>query len=616
MRIRLLIPAGLVLLSLAPILLFAYMGQHTRMIHDDFGFIATGRELGAWDTMILYYNTKSSAYSGRYIRAALSPLGVLLPPLSTMIIVGLSVFGVYLLLREAIAQLGIPGRRWLVALAGSALVSAATINAFYSPQSFYWFSASMAYTLPLGALGGCLALSNWILKRSVKPMILVVGAAVCALIMFLTAGAAEMFVVFQFVFLTLLAVLALAVVDERKRRALAIIAAAMLLATLLGLVIQVTSPGVAARFAADAERYSPPVTSLSLLLSLTAQLTFESVGRPTAFAGFVLMLSAGMVTALSAFQPTATPRPELAGRRVTAAALLGLSLQLGLLPIMLAHKSDSPLLLGRYSLSYLLALALHAALLLTFAVAFWRRRQLQLALSRRRQTLPAVSAVIMLAFALLFALTQVRRIDARASTYMFISALSLLAILALLWQGGAVNRRTRMLGVVALAFPLIAWLTIAALYCVTFIGHGFTSDRIMSGPVWLQVLSGLVWGIYLGYLVKSCPFTYEGRLEWERWLAIGSLTAALVVGGGIFLGHLRLVPKLQTYAAEWDARHAYIIEQRDSGSAHITVKPLSFDLADYLGLGTVRSAERFYGLESIVVVDQPNDVKPQDAAGE
>ncbi len=614
MRLRLLIPAGLFALSLAPILLFAYMGQHTRLIHDDFGYTAIGRELGAWETMVVNYNEWSPAYTTVYIKAALSSLGVLLPPLSIALIIGLWMLGFYLLSREAIALLRLQGRRWLIALAVSALLAAATINAFYSPQSFYWFSSNMTYSLPLGALAGCLALANWILKRSEKPTILVAGAAVCALIMFLTAGAAEMYVVFQFVFLTLLAALLLAVVEERKRRALAIIAAAMLLATLVSLVIQMTSPGVAARIAADAERYSPPVTSLSLLLSLTAQLTFESVGRPTALAGFVLMLSAGMYTALSAFQPTATPRPELAGRRVTAAALLGLSLQLGLLPIMLAHKSDSPLLLGRYSLSYLLALALHAAVLLTFAVAFWRRRQLQLVLSQRRRALPAVSAAIMLAFALLFALTQVRRIDARASTYMFVSALSLLAILALLWQRGAVDRRTRMLGVVALAFPLIAWLTSAALYCVTYIGHGFTSDRIMSGPAWLQVLSGLVWGIYLGYLVKSCPFTYEGRLEWERWLAIGSLTAALVVGGGIFLGHLRLVPKLQTYAAEWDARHAYIIEQRDSGSAHITVKPLSFDLADYLGLGTLRFAERFYGVESVSQADQADAVKRQSAS--
>lgn len=591
--------AGLLALALLPISLLAYMGQHTRLIHDDFGYTAIGRELGAWDTMVFYYNQWSPAYTTVFIKAALSSLGVLLPPLSTLLIVGLWMLGFYLLLREVIALLRLEGSRRLIALAGSALLAAATINAFYSPQSFYWFSSNMTYTLPLGALAGCLALSIWILKRSDNSTILLGGTAVCALIMFLTAGAAEMYVVFQLVFLAALAALAFAVVDKRKRRALAVIAAAMLLATALGLIIQVASPGVAKRLAADADRYSPPVKSLSLLLTLTSQLTFESIGRPASFAGFVVLLAAGLFTALATLKPAAMTTMELPGGRSAGAVMLGLAVQLVMLPIMLAHKSDSPLFLGRYSQSYLMALALHAVLLLTFAAAFWRRRQLQLALAQRRHALPAASTAILLAFTLLFTLTQVRRIDARASTYLFVSALSLLAILALLWQSGAADRKIRLLGVVALAFPPIAWLTIAALYCVTFIGHGFTADRIMSGPAWLQVLSGLAWGIYLGYLFKSCPFAVGSRQAWQRWLAIGSLTLALVVGGGIFLGQARLVPKLQTYATEWDARHAYIIKQRDSGSAHITVEVLSFDLADYLGLGTLRSAESFYGVETI-----------------
>lgn len=593
------VQAGLLVLSLLPILLFAYMGQHTRLIHDDFGYTATGRALGAWDTMVQYYNRWSPAYTTVYIKAALSSLGVLLPPLSTLLIVGLWMLGFYLLSREVIDLLGLAGRRRLIALGAAALLAAAAINAFYSPQSFYWFSSNMTYTLPLGALAGCLALGLWILKRSCNSAILFGGAAVCALIMFLTAGAAEMYVVFQFVFLAALAALAFAVVDRRRRRALGIIAAAMLLATALGLIIQVTSPGVANRLAADAERYSPPVKSLSLLLTLTSQLTFEGIGRPASFAGFVLLLAFGFFTALATLKPALGPTTERPVRRLSHAVLLGLAVQLVFLPIMLAHKSDSPLVLGRYSLSYLMALALHIFLLLAFAAAFWQRRRMQLALEQRRRLLPMVSIAIALTFALLFALTQVRRIDARASTYLFVSALSLLMILALLWQSGAADRKIRALGLVALAFPLIAWLTIAALYCVTFIGHGFTADRIMSGPAWLQVLSGLVWGIYLGYLVKSSPFTYDALLVGERWLAIGSLAAAVIVGGGIFLGQAPLLPKLQIYAAEWDARHANIIEQRESGKTHIKVEPLSFDLADYLGLGALRSAERFYGVETI-----------------
>ena len=601
-RIRL-FQVGLLALSLLPILLFFCMGLHTRMIHDDFGYTATGQALGAWDTMVQYYNRWSPAYTTVYIKAALSSLGVLLPPLSIVLIVGLWMLGFYLLAREAIALLGLAGCRWLIALAAAALLAAAAINAFYSPQSFYWFSSNMTYTLPLGALAGCLALAIWVLKRSDNSRFLYAGAAACALMMFLTAGAAEMYVVFQIVFLAALAVLAIAIVEKRRRRALIIIAAAMLLATALGLAIQATAPGVANRLARDAERYSPPVRSLPLLLSMTAQLTFEGIGRPASFAGFVMLLAAGMFTALATLKPPASvSAASPGGRYMTAATTVGLATQLIFLPIMLAHRSDSPFYLGRYSLSYLMVLALHIALLLAFAAAFWRRQSLRLALARRPHDLPVSSATIALVFALLFILTQVRRIDARASTYLFVSALSLLAILALLWHSGAADGRSRALGLAAVGFSLIAWLTIAALYCVTFLGHGFTADRIMSGSAWLQVLSGLVWGIYLGYLMKSCTFAYGGRQAWERWLAIGCLALALIIGGGIVLGQARLLPNLRIYAEEWDARHAYIIGQRESGRSHIKTAPLSFDLADYLGLGTLRSAPRFYGVDSIVQV--------------
>ena len=460
----------------------------------------------------------------------------------------------------------------------------------------------MTYSLPLGAVAGCLTLAIWVVKMSDNLAILYRGAALCALIMFLTAGAAEMYVVFQSVFVALLAALSLAIVDRRRRRALALVAGAMLLATLAGLVIQATSPGVANRLALDAQRYGPPVDSLTLLATLTAQLTFESIGRPTAFAGFVLMLAASLFVALTMLKPSKPPGTELPPRRLSDAVRLGLAAQLVFLPIMLAHQSDSGQLLGRYSLSYALVLGLHIVLLSSFAAAVWRRRALQRAFEQRPQYFPFVWALLLLGFLLLFAMTQVRRIDSRASTYLFFSALSLLTMLALLKPAQAADRRAKTLGAAALAIMPVAWLTIAALYCVTFIGHGFTADRIMSGSAWLQVAAGLIWGLYLGYLLKTFPAGYDLRPVWERRLALGSLATALVVAGGIFFGQARMLPNLQVYTADWDARHEFIVRQRDSGITQIEVAPLSFDLADYLGLGTLRSAESFYDVETIAKV--------------
>ena len=225
------------------------------------------------------------------------------------------------------------------------------------------------------------------------------------------------------------------------------------------------------------------------------------------------------------------------------------------------------------------------------------------ALAENDRNLTLVSAALLAAFIFLVALTQARSIDARASTYLFVSALAMLCVLAILWQASAPIALTRKLALVAISTPIIAWITIAALVCATFVGHGFTSNRIMVGSAFLQVISGMFWGVYLGFLLKSSGLPHSNKPEWQRLLAAGSLALVFIIGAGIFLGHLRLVPDLQTYAREWDERHEAIIAQRESGKTQIEVAPLSFDLANYIGMGSLRSAEQFYDVESIIEID-------------
>ena len=72
---------------------------------------------------------------------------------------------------------------------------------------------------------------------------------------------------------------------------------------------------------------------------------------------------------------------------------------------------------------------------------------------------------------------------------------------------------------------------------------------------------------------------------------------------GMTLGHTPLIPQLQSYAQEWDARHRYILEQRDSGVREITVKPLSFNLARYVRAAQIHMHDcpwRYYGVDRIV----------------
>ena len=271
---------ALLVLSSFPVLLFAYLGLHTRLIHDDFGVSAVGRAVGAWDGLVHYYNRWTSAYSSIFLRLSLAEHAVALPPLITMTIIAIWLVSLYWLFHQLLSCLNLNEHRGFLALSASALVVGAAINAFYTPESFYWYSANMQYTVPLAVLVGCLALASWTVRHADIRRRLILGTAAGALISFLTAGASEMFLVFQLTFLTLIAALAWAVVDRPRRRALALVAGAILFATAVGLIVQLSSPGIWNRMEADAANYRPPIRSVSQLALVTIQLTFESIGRP------------------------------------------------------------------------------------------------------------------------------------------------------------------------------------------------------------------------------------------------------------------------------------------------------------------------------------------------
>lgn len=600
---RLILKTSLLLGSCLPLLLFAYLGAHSRLIHDDFGVSAMGLKYGAWDGLIRYYNRWTSAYSTIYLRLSLADYAVALPPLFTALIITVGLLGLYALLGQWFACYRLDGLRRVIALGTSCLALAAAINAFYTPESFYWYSASVQYTLPLVCLIVCLALATWSLRVADNRGRLIWGAGACALISFLTAGASEMFLVFQATCLTLFAALAFVISAPHHRRALIIVAGSMLIATTIGLIVQLSSPGIWNRMESDASNYSQPIRSISQLAIVTVQITFESIGRQEVIAGFTLLAAAGLFIGLQT-KPSAQSRElGLSANNFAYAVAIGLAIQLVFLPVLLAQQSNTPQFFERYSTGFVFVICLNLALILSLLLVLGQRRRIEAALRDWEHGLTGVSGLLLLAFLLLVTMTQYRSIDARASTYLFVSSLGMLLMLAILWQSGQTDAGIRKLGRAALSALGISWITIAALVFVTFIGHGFTSHRMMAGPAFLQVFAGLLWGLYLGLSIKSLAQAYAFRQRWERLLMAGGIAIAVVIGGGIFLGHARLIPDLQTYAREWDARHADILAQKGSGKSHIEVAPLSFDLAEYIGMGTLSSAEQFYNVESIEIVD-------------
>ena len=552
--------ALMVALALAPAALYAYLGQFSRLQADDYCYIAVGQELNIWDYIVHRLDIWAGSYANEFFKGALAPLDILAVRATPALIVVLWLVGLFWLIDEGLARLKISHSRRVFALAISALGVAGAVNSAPLPPSFYWYSASTRYILPLALLTIYLALAVWLAKRiRLSAWGLVAGGALC----FITAGASEMFLVFQLAFLMCCLLVSLA----WRCRAYARVFGVGWLATLVGLMIQLNAPGVAVRAAWIDELFGRPDRSLLALLSKTSEETLKALGGPQIFAGFVLLLAVGLLVMLFACR-----RPSVKASKpveiVSPAWWLCLVFQLFWLPILWSHVSDMPQFLGRFSLRYMVVIVLNLAFILGFAFLLWQRRRINAYLQRHERGLPIFCNGLLLIFVFLFALTQLGGIYYLPASWLLMTALMFLGLLC--WQLSSLlpGAEIQNIGLLALCSLVIGLVCLAAIVGAAVFGrHSAAILRILAPGASLLALSGLAWGFFLGCLVKHLPSRY-GR-AWIARLKLAGLAAMLIIGLGIMRGQVTLAPDFQRYAREWDTRHLDIIAQRDRGQAVI-----------------------------------------------
>ena len=584
-------------LALAPALLYAYLGQFSRLQADDYCAVARGLEMGVWDYMTYKLHTLGGGgHVNWFLKGALAPLDILAVRIMPALIVILWLFGLFWLVDEGLAHLKISHSRRPLAIAIAALGVAGAISSSPLPQSFYWFAASTRYILPLPLLAIYLALTVWLANRTRLPAW---GLMAGGTLYFITAVASEMFMVFQLAFLTGCLLMSLA----WRRRAYARILGVGWLATLVGLMLQLNAPGVAVRAAWMEGRYGRPDRSLLTVLSRTFDKTLEAVAPPQIFTGFVLMLAVGLLVMLFACRPQKTLKTSKPVELVPSALWLGLIFQLFWLPLLWNHVSDTPQFLSRFSLRYMVVIGLNSVFILSFVALLWRRGRINAHLQKRESGLLILCGGMMLIFAALFALSQLTSYYLPAS-WLLMTALMFLGLLC--WQLSSLlsGAETRKIGLLALCSLGMGLACMAAIVGVAVFGRGYAMTRILAPGNSLLTLSGLVWGFFLGWLVKH---TRYGQV-WISWLKLASLAAMLIIALGIVLDQVTLAPDFQRYAREWDARHLDIIAQRDRGQTSIETAPLSYDLAEeYTRVATIARdlgndcAKLYYGVDSIVV---------------
>ena len=616
-------------LALVPLILYAYLGQFSRMIADDYCEIAEGQKLGAWDYMVQWLDTWGGAYTDAFFKGAMAPLDTLVPRMMPTLIIVLWLVGLSWLVFQGLAYLRIDHSRRAFSIAISALVITATVHAFHSPQSFYWASASIRYVLPLALLTIYLALTLWLARRSglsgavnrgshpldptkerrgaLRVGAIIAGAALC----FISAGASEIFVAFQATFLTFCLLMSGVFLRSSVRRRYLPIFGAGWLATLAGLVIQLSSPGITIRAESIVQVYGQPYRSLPTIISETLARTLGYIGHPQAFAGLMMLMGVGLLVMLIQYKPQAALKTLEPVKLALPPLWTGLIVQLIFIPILWQHTSEHPQLLGRFSIRYMTAIILNIIFILGFLALLWRRNHINVELQKHEHGLLIVWYTIAFMFAaILLAFIRMQDIHYRASTYLITSFLVFLGII--IWQLYSVTqtRLTQKIGLLALFAYATAVVCIAAVFAVALFGRGFfVAKRILAPGAWLLMLPGLIWGIYTGYLIKNHPLSSQAGQVWIRLLKLASLAIVLIIAMGIVLGQAALAPDFQSFAQEWDTRHQEIIAMRDSGQTIIEAAPLTFDLADFIYIATLadspadRCAARYYGVDSIIVPD-------------
>lgn len=583
----------LLALCLLPMLLFAYRGFFSRPMSDDFCHLAITPQLSIWDNLLHWRNGVSNgSFANMAMNSLLTPLGKTVTSTFPALLISLWFACTAALLIHLMARLGFNRHRLLIALALAGLLVAAISDGLTTPASLYWYTASLKYMAPMLVLKLYLLLLLRVTSQpqaqSVSWLTTIAGAALC----FFAAGFAETLTMPMLLGLTLL-IGALLAIGSPGRRCLPLLGAGWI-ATVASMIVMITAPGLTER--AETITGHPVIVSRSIqdILSLAWTAWLDHTTDPDALSSFIFMLAAGLLATL-VLAPSAVTQASSLGRIARNPWLFVIAIQLLLLPIIWSHQSDTPSLLGRFSTGYFVVIACNAALIIGMGLLL-RQHRAQPRLPRRHfYLLPcALLAVILL----LFALTQLRGISWRANSYLWASICSLLVVLAWQLSSNLPRSLARPFAVGMGCLYITSWLGTAA---VAIAVSAYSKEDILRTYTFLAHLvawQGLAWGVALGWMLKSSGQT-------QRLLKIGALLVVLWLGGAIVCDNLALVPKFQQYAQEFDARQAYILEQRQSGQQKFTFARLSFDLPRFLGvapLDTHPCPLYYYDVELIDIV--------------
>ena len=228
----------------------------------------------------------------------------------------------------------------------------------------------------------------------------------------------------------------------------------------------------------------------------------------------------------------------------------------------------------RFSLRYALILGANLTAIIALLLLIWKRSLLGNLLNRP-QGITIYSSFAALAIAALFALTQARNSELRASTYLVLTAFTLVVMLVTQLAAIVDEPKARLLNLLAAMATGIMLISFAVIIGVSLWGQGFVYERTFAPITFLLMASGLIWGALAGVLIKHCGEMSYFSAGWLRWLRLASLLAVIIIAGGTAVGQARRVNDFAKYALIWDETHEEIL-LRDAGDPAINTREFMF----------------------------------------
>ena len=598
----------LLLLALLPLLLFAYLGSHASMMAGDYCHVRVAQELGPLQGMAHWRNTWNGSYSDYFVHGLLAPLGASAPAVVPALTIALWLVALSALLFQANALAGLSHFPRLTAVTVAAFIMTFTINAFFSPQSLYFYSASLRHTLPIAGITAFFALLILLNRQrdtatSATLALVAAGGALC----FVNAGLGETFALFQLLCISLACFACIFFVDRATNRQCRLFLAVGLLATIASLIVILTAPGAARRMDVLDQITAQLNRDFFALATMTLETAFLYLREPELIKGFFAVVGLGLVLMLSSHTAATAEKTVQPGVGPAHGPLLfALACQLLCLPLLLGQMSDDPRVLGRYSLGYSVVLLANLGHIFSIALLAFLRSRASHFLAGHRGRSTRLGALWLLAFLMVSALTLVRGVDWRVSTYLYLTLLALLISLSWQWSYSLPRSVARRAWIVIFASSAVAVLTTLVMLFFAFYASGSVWPRILSFVPYVFILAGLIWAMALGHSITGLGGSSRDVAASNTRLRLCSLLVVLVIGASVLLDHARLIPSFQQYSAEWSAREQQIIAERERGQRTIYVAPLSFDLEYYVDIDRLHKSacpKQYYDVDAILLED-------------